>query len=85
MKKKNYKSMKIKESIHDSGKCWKTTKYFMNWNSGTDPPSTLEVGGKLIRKASDIAALMNEFFIDKVQVIRNGIVDTPNNFFKCYE
>ena len=80
---KRFKEEKIRESLGSSAETWKTAKMFMNWNSSAGPPSQLTVGGKLITKAANIASEMNEFFIQKVKLIRDGIGYVPNNLSKC--
>ena len=64
---RSYKNTKIKEDMCDPGKCWSTAKSFMNWQVSSGPPSALEVDGKLVNKASEIAILMNDFFISKLE------------------
>ena len=81
----NFKKNKIKESLDSPSKCWSTTKAFMNWNSNSGPPSQLLIDGKSVTKPSIIASEMNNFFIDKVKLIRDGIDWMPNTFTKCYQ
>ena len=51
---------------------WKTAKSFMGWKTqGT--PTQLKVDNKLITSAKKIAQSMNEFFINKVLIIRAGM------------
>ena len=57
----------------------------MNWASSSGPPSQLSIYGSLVTKAAIIASEMNQFFINKVKIIRNGIQYVPNLFSKCYE
>ena len=80
---KRFKEEKIRASLGSSAETWKTAKTFMNWNSTAGPPSQLTVGGKLITKAANIASEMNEYFIQKVRLIRDGIGYVPNNLSKC--
>ena len=79
---KNYKSRKISEDLQFPDRVWKTAKSFMGWKS-TGTPNQLEVDGKLETKASKIAQVMNDFFIDKVQAIRNGLRQVPENLVEC--
>ena len=81
---RTYKNTKIKEDMCDPGKCGSTAKSFMNWPVSSGPPSALEVDGKLVNKASEIAILMNDFLISKVQKIRGGIALVQNSFLKCH-
>ena len=52
----------------------------MGWSSQSGPPCQLEVRGRLVTKAKNIAEEMNQYFIDKVHQIRSTIEDVPNNF-----
>ena len=64
-----YKTEKIKENLDSASKTWKTAKMFMDWKT-TGTPHQIEVNGRLVTSARQIATFMNEFFIDKVQRIR---------------
>ena len=79
---RNFKSTKISEDLESPEKVWKTAKSFMGWKS-TGTPDQLEVEGKLETKPSTIATLMNDFFIDKVQTIRDGLRQVPENLREC--
>ena len=57
----------------------------MDWVSSSGPPNQLNIAGKLVTKASEIAGHMNSFFMNKVKLIRNGITYIPNTFIKCFE
>ena len=57
----------------------------MDWDDSGGPPSQLSINNLLITKASLIATAMNQFFIEKVQIIRNGIQFLPNYYLKCKE
>ena len=81
----HFKSDKIKNSLDSPTNSWSTAKSFMNWKSSGGPPSQLNVDGELMKKASLIAQKMNEFFIEKVRKIREGILFLPNTFEKCRE
>ena len=79
---KNYKREKINENIDDPASMWKTTKHFMNWKSaGT--PTQIEVNNSLITSAGHIATHMNEFFIDKVRLIRASMGQVVTNMGQC--
>ena len=61
---------------------WKTAKNFMNWKSpGT--PSQIEVNNSLITSAALIATHMNQFFIDKVRLIRASMGQVVTNLGHC--
>ena len=78
----NYKASKMSENLDSASKTWKTAKMFMNWKS-TGTPSQIEEDGKLVKKASEIAKIMNHFFIDKVQAIRHAMGQTVENLTTC--
>ena len=59
------------------------TKRFMNWVSGSGSPNQLEIDGKLVSKASSIAAAMNNYFIEKVAAVRRDILCFPNTYSEC--
>ena len=79
-----YKSRKITEDQESPDKVWKTAKSFMGWKT-TGSPSQLEVDGKLETKPSRLANLMNDFFIDKVVTIRNGLKKVPECVRECWK
>ena len=59
-------------------------KKFMEWKDTAGPPHQLEDSNKLVRKAADIAKLMNEFFISKVTNIRSGLRQVASDLTRCY-
>ena len=78
----NYKASKITENLDSATKTWKTAKMLMDWKtSGT--PHQIEVNGQLVTSARLIATYMNEFFIDKVQSIRQAMGQTVENLSAC--
>ena len=80
---KNFKTEKIVASLDSPAHIWSTAKSFMNWTDTGGPPHQLNINGKLITKASCIAKEMNNFFVNKVKTIREGIMFLPNTFTKC--
>ena len=60
----------------------------MNWSS-SGPPGQLEVTDsgrtQLVSKAKDIANVMNNFFVTKVQKILVSLNNLPPNFRGCWE
>ena len=58
----------------------------MEWKC-PGPPSQLEVEKNkkitLYRKARDLARIMNEFFISKVQTILKGLTKLPSELSGC--
>ena len=62
---------------------WKTAKYFMGWKiDGT--LTQLDENNKLVKKLVEIANIMNDWFITKVNTIRNGIpIQNDYNMNAC--
>ena len=80
---KKFKAAKINNSLESPEKTWRTAKEFMNWRQ-QGPPQQLQLGPLLITKASLIAASMNEYFIEKVKLIRAGILSLAPDLSACY-
>ena len=80
---RSYKHQQISDSLGTPSKCWSLAKGFMNWNSDSGPPVELEVEGKLVSKACEIASEMNNFFLSKVNKIREAIEYSPSNYDVC--
>ena len=81
-----YKRDKVKQCQECPSKTWGLAKKYMNWES-TGPPTQLEVEDdkkiSLISKAADLAKVMNQFFINKVQKIVKGLENIPMDFRGC--
>ena len=78
-----FKAEKIGDSLSSASDTWRVAKTFMDWTASSGPPNQLEVAGKLITKALDIASHMNSFFIEKVRKLRNSIERAPVDFDHC--
>ena len=81
----NFKKEKVSASLDSSANTWECAKTFMEWDKSGGPPQQLNNNGRLVTSAGEIATIMNEFFIEKVRLIRDGIRNVPNNFHKCIE
>ena len=81
---KTFKAGKINENLDSPEKTWNTAKKFMNWKQ-QGQPQQLQVGPLLVTKASLIASTMNEYFIDKVRLIRSGISSMAADLSACYK
>ena len=79
---KQFKTAKISENLESPSKVWSTAKSFMGWKS-TGTPHQLDFRNQLVTKASQIAKIMNEFFINKVRNIRNGMRQLPQKLEEC--
>ena len=82
----NFKKMKVQECQDNPSKSWGLAKKFMDWSS-PGPPTQLEVEANnkisLYRKARDLAEIMNEFFISKVQKIVKCLPQLPKDLSGC--
>ena len=87
-KKKNeehlYKKQKVNENITDSSKTWNTIKQFMDWKV-KGSPSQILVGNKLHKKASEVASIMNEYFISKINDLRSNFSIQNPDLRGCYK
>ena len=81
----NFKREKISESLESASNTWRCAKGLMNWKSSGGPPLQLSENGRLVTNAKKIATIMNEYFVAKVSLIRDGIGHIPNSFSKCIE
>ena len=81
-----YKRSKVNECKDCPSKSWSLAKKFMDWAS-PGPPTQLEVEEDkkivLYTKARDLARVMNEFFISKVQAIVKGLKKVPVDLSGC--
>ena len=81
-----FKKQKFKECHGSSDQVWALAKKYMDWASN-GPPTRLESekdgGMTLISKAADIAKLMNEFFVQKVDSIVGGLEEADCNLGGC--
>ena len=81
----NFKKEKIQLNQDCPSKSWQTAKEFMEWEIKSGPPSQLNIRGRLVTKASEVASEMNTYFMDKVRNIRDSIMYLPNSLSKCSE
>ena len=77
-----FKRKKVEENVGDTARIWKLAKGFMNWKN-TGIPTQLEENGSLITRARTIAQVMNQFFIDKIKVIRQNMATAVFNMAPC--
>ena len=70
--KKSWEKQKLDKAQHSSSTLWQNVKSWLNWgNSG--PPSKLFNNGIIVNKPARVATIMNEFFINKVNQLRDRI------------
>ena len=72
--KRNWQRKKFKdcEDVNDTKQIWKTVKSSLNWTT-SGAPTQLFYGGKLENQPSGLATCMNQFFISKVENLRESI------------
>ena len=68
----NWQKLKLEVCGEDSSKVWKNVKGILNWNS-SGSPSQLFHKGSLLNKPQEIAEAQNQFFIDKITVIKANL------------
>ena len=76
--KKLWQENKIQSFDRDSSSIWKNVKNWLGWSSG-GPPTKLLVEGTIFTKPKDLAKIMNEFFIQKVENIRRNLPNPLGN------
>ena len=68
-----WQKIRLEECGENSGKVWKNVKGILNWTS-SGSPSQLFYRGTLKTKAQDIADAQNDYFINKIQNIRENLL-----------
>ena len=73
--KSSWEKQRLDHTQNNSTDLWRSIKGWLNWKSA-GPPSQLFSDGNLINTPEGLATTMNQFFINKVERLRQGI---PNN------
>ena len=79
-----YKKEKVKENLDSVSGLWRSVKTFKNWKS-TGSPSQISKDNVMYTKAKDVAVIMNEFFVEKIQKLKIKFFDAPPNYDHCYK
>ena len=79
-----YKQQKFEDCKDSPDQTWKCAKNFMKWKS-TGSPTQIEVEGKLVTKAADIAMHMNNFFVNKVKMLRSSMQTVAWHLTTCMQ
>ena len=83
-----FKREKIKACQECPAQTWKVAKRFMDWSS-SGAPTQLEItdGGSsvFITRAFEIAKVMNEYFVTKVQNLIQGLQVLPESLEGCHK
>ena len=82
--KKKWQENKISAFGSDTSSIWKNIKSWLGWSSG-GPPSRLIENGVIYTKPSDLASIMNSFFINKVRNLRSNLPQNPGDPLKLVE
>ena len=77
-----YKKEKVQSNTGDCSSMWNTVKGFMNWKVAGSP-SQIQVGNILHTKASAVAGIMNQFFVEKVKNLRKKFAGNKANLEHC--
>ena len=67
-----WQKARLDECSNNSAKTWKSVKGILNWQS-SGSPAKLFYKGSLRTKSQDIADSQNEFFVEKIQQIRENL------------
>ena len=69
---KKWQRLKLEECGQNSSKIWKNVKGVLKWKS-SGSPNQLFSSGKLISKPQELAEAQNEYFLNKIDVIRKNL------------
>lgn len=83
-KKKAYYQCKFEECKNDCRKIWRALNEAVCRNKTGKAPSFIEVEGDFITKPVDIASYFNTFFIDKVNLIRDQMIDVDGELIRFF-
>ena len=70
--KNKWQKKKLQSSNQDPGKLWKNILGWLNWTS-SGSPSRLYHAGQIVTSPSRLAEIMNNYFINKIDTIRQGL------------
>ena len=74
----NWQKKKLEDCSNESGKLWANIKGWLNWASSSSP-SKLFHEGRIETSPINIASIMNHFYINKVQNIRENLPEARND------
>ena len=77
-----FKKQCVERNLGDTATMWNTAKSFMDWKVAGSP-TQIQSGNILYSKASDIARIMNNFFVDKVEILRQKFHGNRINLTHC--
>ena len=69
---RNWHKLKLEECGENSSKTWKNVKGILQWKT-SGSPNQLFCNGKLISRPQELADAQNEFFLKKIDIIRENL------------
>ena len=69
---RNWEKAKLEECDGNPSKTWKSVKNILNWKT-SGSPNQLFYKGSLISKPQELANAQNEYFIDKIELLRQDL------------
>ena len=76
--KKNWQEKKLESFGNDTGSVWKNIKSWLGWSSGGSP-TRLVHNGSVFTKPKDLSRIMNEYFVNKVKILRDNLPASPGD------
>ena len=76
-----WQKQKLENSSNDSGKLWKNVLGWLNWISSASP-TKLYHEGQIVISPAKLAEIMNNFFVNKIDKIRQNIPATSQDPLK---
>ena len=76
--KKQWQQSKLEQFGNDSGSVWKNIKSWLGWSKG-GPPTKLMDNGNLCSKPKELVKIMNEYFVNKVKLLREKLPGNQGN------
>ena len=70
--KTQWQKQKLASCNNDPGKLWKNILGWLNWCS-SGSPSKLYHAGQIVTSPAKLAEILNNFFVDKIDTIRQGL------------
>ena len=67
-----WQKTKLNDCENDSKNLWKNVKNILSWKS-SGSPNQLFVNGNLVTKPQEVASAQNEYFLEKIQTIRENL------------
>ena len=77
----NWQKNKLESCNNDSGKLWKNILGWLNWCSSASP-TKLYHAGQIVTSPARLAEIMNNFFVNKIATIRQGLPNPTDDPLK---